>query len=459
MKTTLFIIIGYFCFSTLFGQEINGSWLGELDIPGTKLPVVFNLKQSGNELIATMDSPLQGAKDIPVTKATFEKNELTLTSSEMQFQYKGVLKADKFEGTFIQGQMSLPLVLNRKKDGEAVLKRPQTPKAPFDYKIEDVTFENPTDKNTLAGTITTPNNKKEFPMVILITGSGQQNRDSELFGHKSFWVIADDFAKKGIGVLRLDDRGIGGSTGLSEAVTTQNFASDINSAVEFLAKKGYKNIGLIGHSEGGIIAPMVASQNKKVKFIISMAGPGIPTDELLLLQTNAIAKLSGATDEELKSTDDLNRKIYAIVKNYSGNDLENGIKKLLSEEMKKLPAEQQPSDTELEKLVNEESKKITIPWFVYFLKLNPDVYWSTLKIPVLAMNGTLDMQVISKENLNGIKSSLEKAKNNQFEIAEFPNLNHLFQEAKTGGVDEYAQLEQTIAPAVLEKMSSWILKR
>lgn len=459
MKTTLFIIIGYFCFSTLFGQEINGSWTGELDIPGTKLPVVFNLKQTGNELVATMDSPMQGVKDIPVTKATFEKNELILTSSEMQFQYKGVLKADKFEGTFSQGQMSLPLVLNRKKDGEAVLKRPQTPKAPFDYKIEDVTFENPTDKNTLAGTITTPNHKKEFPIVILITGSGQQNRDSEIFGHKSFWVIADDFAKKGIGVLRIDDRGIGGSNGLSEDLTTLDFVSDINSAVEFLAKKGYKNIGLIGHSEGGIIAPMVASQNKKVKFIISMAGPGIPTDELLMLQSSAIAKLSGATEEEIKSTSDLNRKIYTIVKNYSGNDLENGVKQLLSEEMKKLPAEQQPSNAEMEKLVTEESKKITIPWFVYFLKLNPDEYWNKLKIPVLAINGTLDMQVISKENLNGIKTSLEKAKNNQFEIAEFPNLNHLFQEAKTGSVQEYGQLEQTIAPTVLGKMSSWILKR
>lgn len=459
MKTSLFIIIGYFCFASLFGQEIKGSWLGELDVPGTKIPIVFNIKQNGNELITTTDSPMQGVKDVPIARTTFENNELILTSPEIQFQYKGVLKTDKIEGTFTQGQMSLPLILNRKKDSEAILKRPQTPKAPFDYKIEDVTFENPTDKNTLAGTITTPNNKKEFPMVILITGSGQQNRDSQLFGHKPFWVIADNFAQKGIGVLRLDDRGIGGSTGLSEAVTTQNFASDINSAVEFLAQKGYKNIGLIGHSEGGIIAPMVASQNKKVKFIISMAGPGIPTDELLLLQSNAIAKLSGATEEELKSSGELNQKIYAVVKNYSGIDVENGIKKLLMEEMKKLPAAQQPSDAEMEKLVIKESKKVTNPWFINFLKINPDAYWSQLKIPVLAMNGTLDVQVISKENLNGIRSSLQKAKNNQFEIAEFPNLNHLFQEAKTGDVNEYGQLEQTIAPSVLEKMSSWILKR
>lgn len=459
MKTIVFFIIGFLCFSNAFGQEIVGSWVGELDIPGAKLPIIFNIKQNGSEFSATMDSPMQGVKDIPVTQTTFEKNELTLTSSNMQFEYKGTLNSGKVEGKFTQGSMSLPLVLNRKKEGESVLKRPQTPKAPFEYKIEEVTFENPTDKNTLAGTLTTPNIKKGFPVVILITGSGQQNRDSEIFGHKPFWVIADDFAKKGIGVLRVDDRGHGGSNGLSETLTTQNFASDTNSAVEFLAQKGFTNIGLIGHSEGGIIAPMVASQNKKVKFIISMAGPGIPTEDLLYLQSESIGKLSGATEEQLKSTGEFNRKIYAIVKTHSGADLDNEVQKILSEEMKKMPTEQQPSGAEMEQVLAAESKKITIPWFVYFLKMNPDEYWSKLKIPVLALNGSLDIQVISKQNLAGIKSSLEKAKNNQFEIAEMPNLNHLFQEAKIGSVEEYAQIEQTISPAVLEKMSSWILKR
>jgi pimeloyl-ACP methyl ester carboxylesterase len=355
--------------------------------------------------------------------------------------------------------MSLPMILTRKKEGESVLKRPQTPQPPFNYKMEEVTFVNPIDKNTLAGTLTTPSNKKEFPVVVLISGSGQQNRDSEIFGHKSFWVIADDFAKKGIGVLRVDDRGIGGSDGLTMNVTTKNFADDTNAAVDFLAQKGFAKIGLIGHSEGGIIAPMVASQNPKVKFIITMAGPGIPSDELLLLQTNAIAKASGASDDAIKSGEETNRKLYALVKNYTGNDLKGEVKKVLIEDLKKLPEEQQPDAKEIETVAEQESKKISIPWFTYFLKINPDVYWSKLKIPVLAMNGTKDLQVISKENLAGIKASLEKAKNKQFEIIEFPGLNHLFQEAKTGTVEEYGQLEQTIAPQVLDKMSSWILKK
>jgi pimeloyl-ACP methyl ester carboxylesterase len=458
MKTLFFNLIYFLSVSSLFGQEIIGSWAGELNIQGNKLPLVFNIKQNGNELKTTMDSPMQGAKDIPVSQTTFEKNELILASTNMQFQFKGILTDNQIKGSFTQGQMSLPFTLIRKKEGESVLKRPQTPQPPFNYKIEDVTFTNPIDKNTLAGTLTTPASLKSYPVVVLISGSGQQNRDSELFGHKSFWVIADDFAKKGIGVLRVDDRGTGSSNGATMAMTTKNFADDTNAAVEFLAQKGYGNIGLIGHSEGGIIAPIVASKNAKVKFIISMAGPGIPTDELLVLQSNALAKSAGASEEELKSTEVTNREIYALIKNYNGTDLKGEVKKMFIANMQKLPKEQQPSADEIANTAEQESSKISIPWFTYFMKINPDVYWSKLKIPVLALNGSKDLQVISKENLAGIKASLEKAKNKKIEILEFPNMNHLFQETTTGSIEEYGKLEQTIAPAVLEKMSAWILK-
>ena len=459
MKKSFLLFVFVLFFTPFFGQEIIGSWAGELDIQGTKLPVIFNIKSNETGFTTTMDSPAQGAKDIPVAKTTFEKNELFLDASNMKIQFKGALVNDKIEGTFSQGGMGIPLVLSRKKEGETKLNRPQTPKAPFDYEIEEVTFVNPIDLNTLAGTLTTPKNKKTFPIVVLITGSGQQNRDEEIFGHKSFWVIADDFAKKGIAVLRLDDRGIGGSNkGNNTTPTSQNFATDINAAVNFLALKGYKNIGLAGHSEGGMIAPMVASQNNKVKFVVSMAGPGIPIEELLQLQSRAVAKLDGASDADLKMNEELNRKLYAVIKNPKSNDLKSEIKTILSEELKKLPKEQLPPESEIEKMLESEAKQISNPWFVYFLKFNPDDYWSKLKIPVLAINGSLDSQVTSKENLAGIKSSLEKAKNKSFEIIEFPNLNHPFQEAKTGAVSEYAQLEQTISPTVLDKMSSWILK-
>ena len=459
MKTTFLTIACFLCFSYLFSQEIIGSWAGELAVSGTKLPLIFNIKQNGADLITTMDSPMQGAKDLPTDNSSFIDNELIIDAKKFGISYKGKFENETINGTFSQGGASMPLILKRKKDGELTLKRPQTPQPPFNYKIEEVTFTNPIDKNTLAGTLTTPSNKKDFPIVVLISGSGQQNRDSEIFGHKEFWVIADDFAKKGIGVLRVDDRVTGGSNGATTSMTTENFAGDTNAAVEFLAQKGYTNIGLIGHSEGGIIAPMVASQNSKVKFIISMAGPGIPTDELLLLQSNAIGKASGATDEELKSIEAANRKIYSVIKNYNGVDLNGEVKKIIIAQMQKLPKVQQPSADEIEKIAEQESKKISIPWFSYFMKINPDVYWSKLKIPVLAINGANDLQVIPKENLAGIKTSLEKAKNKHFETVEFPNLNHLFQEAKTGSVEEYAQIEQTIAPQVLDKMSAWILKK
>jgi len=458
MKNSFLLFGLLLLFSPVFGQEIIGSWAGELDIQGTKLPIIFNIKSSETGFSATMDSPSQGAKDIPVGKTTFENNLLVLDASNMKIQYKGTLKNDKIEGAFSQGDMSLPLVLSRAKEGQTKLNRPQTPKPPFEYNIEDVTFKNPIDSNLLAGTLTTPRNKKDFPVVVMITGSGLQNRDEEVFGHKIFWVIADDFAKKGIGVLRLDDRGIGGSEAGNVIPTSQNFSTDISTAVNFLAARGYKNIGLAGHSEGGMIAPMVASQNDKVKFVISLAGPGIPIDQLLQLQSKSIAKLQGATDEEIKRNEVMNTRIYDLIKNSKTNDIKAELKAFLMEEFKKLPKEEQPAEKDFENMIENEAKKMANPWFVYFLKFNPDEYWSKVKVPVLALNGSLDSQVSAKENLAGIKASLEKAKNKSFEIVECPNMNHPFQEAKTGAVSEYAEIEQSISPIVLDKMSSWILK-
>jgi pimeloyl-ACP methyl ester carboxylesterase len=459
MYKIILIICFFLTSKMLFAQKITGSWAGELAIQGTKLPLIFNIKQDDNSYSSTFDSPMQGATAIPVAKTTFVNNELILDANNLGIQYKGSYENDQISGTFTQGKMTIPLVLSRKTSADIVIKRPQTPKAPFDYNIEDVLIVNPLEKNTLAGTLTTPRNKKEFPVVILITGSGQQNRDEELFDHKPFWVIADDFAKKGIGVLRLDDRGIGGSSNGNENPTTQNFASDINAAVDFLSAKGYPKIGLIGHSEGGMIAPMVACENKKVSFIITMAGLGISGNELLLLQAAAFAKANGVMEAEIKMNTETNQRIYAKINGFSGDNLESELKNLLLEELKKMPKDKLPPEDKIQQLIDGHSKQVSSPWFVYFLKWNPDAYWNKLKIPVLALNGSLDLQVTPKENLAGIKSSLVKAKNKDFEILEMPGLNHLFQEAKTGSVEEYSQLEQTISPTVLDKMSAWILKR
>ncbi|OOV28672.1 hypothetical protein BXU11_01600 [Flavobacterium sp. LM5] len=445
MKTKILSIL-LLSIQFIFAQEITGSWQGELDVQGMKLPLVFHIKKEGEKLISTLDSPKQGATNIPVSTTSYSADQLTLELPALGISYSGKVTNESINGTFKQGGMELPLILSKIKGDELApkLNRPQTPKAPFTYKTEEVTFVNPSDKNTLAGTLSEPNNfNKKQPILIMITGSGKQNRDEELFGHKPFAVIADDFAKKGIATLRLDDRGIGGSSKGSNEDTSLNFATDINAAVQFLKAKGFENIGLIGHSEGGMIAPIVASTNKDVKFLVLMAGPGQPINELLIQQIYLGGKLAGMSDEELQKSNKINRMIYDFIKNYKGTsfdaDFDNFIK------------------TSGEGVAEAEKKQIKNAWFRYFIAFNPDEYVSKVKIPVLAINGSLDFQVPAKENLEAIKKSLTKAKNKNFETYEFQGMNHLFQECTTGAINEYAEIEQTISPKVLDKMSSWII--
>ncbi len=451
MKTIISMVLILLA-QTFYAQEITGSWQGELDIQGIKLPLILNITKDGENLKSTLDSPKQGAKDLPVSKTEFVNNELKFEASNLGLSYKGTLKDGKIEGTFSQGGMQLTLTFVKSKgENKTVFNRPQTPKEPFDYKTEDVTFANPIDENTLAGTISIPKNfKKSDKILVMITGSGKQNRDEELFGHKPFAVIADDFAKKGIATLRLDDRGIGGSSKGKDDDTSANFATDISTAVDFLVKKGYKNIGLIGHSEGGMIAPIVSTTNKNVKFLVLMAGPGTQLDELLLEQNESAGKLAGMSDKDLAEAKIGNQKVYNFIKNYKGNNYETDLKNFMTENFKG-----KMTDAEINQTVNQTKKN----WFRYFIKFNPDHYLSKIKIPVLALNGSKDFQVPAKDNLAAIKKSLTKAGNKNFEIAEMEGLNHLFQECKTGAFSEYADIEQTISPKVLEKMSSWILKR
>ncbi len=451
MKTLISMVLILLA-QTFYAQEITGSWQGELDIQGMKLPLILHVNKDEENLKSTLDSPKQGAKDLPVSKTEFVNNELKFEATNLGVSYKGTLKDGKIEGTFSQGGMQLPLTFVKSTgENKTVFNRPQTPKEPFDYKTEEVTFVNSIDKNTLAGTISIPKNfKNSDKILVMITGSGKQNRDEELFGHKPFAVIADDFAKKGIATLRLDDRGIGGSSKGKDDDTSANYATDISTAVDFLVKKGYKNIGLIGHSEGGMIAPIVSTTNKNVKFLVLMAGPGTQLDELLLKQNESAGKLAGMSDKDLAEAKIGNQKIYNFIKNYKGNNYETDLKNFMTENFKG-----KMTDAEINQTVNQTKKN----WFRYFIKFNPDHYLSKIKIPVLALNGSKDFQVPAKDNLAAIKKSLTKAGNKNFEIAEMEGLNHLFQECKTGAFSEYADIEQTISPKVLEKMSSWILKR
>ncbi len=451
MKIKTVFILAALLFTSFFqAQNIEGSWKGELEFQGIKLPLILNIKKNGSVYSSTMDSPKQGAKDIPVDKTDFISNELSFEQKMLGATYKGKLTNGKIEGIFSQNGMQLPLTFTPNTGNGSAVNRPQTPKPPFTYHTEDITFQNPVDKNTLAGTIAQPENfDKNKPILILITGSGTQNRDEELFEHKPFAVIADDFAKKGIATLRLDDRGIGGSSKGSENDTTYNFATDINTAVDYLVSKGYKNIGLLGHSEGGMIAPMVATMNSKVTFLVLMAGPGTPIDQLLIQQNERAGKLAGQSDLQIIQNEKINSEIYRFIKNYSGNNYHKDLKDFLTKNF---------AGQLGENAIQNIQKQTSSPWFRYFIKFNPDQYLSKIKIPVLALNGSLDFQVSSKENLEAISKSLKKAGNPDFKTQELPGLNHLFQEAKTGAFTEYAEIEQTISPSALNTMTRWILK-
>lgn len=448
MKTKYLIGLFLCTVQMFFSQNIIGSWYGNLDVQGQQLPLVFHIEKDGNDLKSSFDSPLQGAKGIPIKKIVFENNDLTLDATDLGISYKGKYLNDKIEGTFSQSGMNFPLVLTRNTE-TVVVNRPQTPKPPFPYNSEDVTFKNVLEGNLLAGTLAVPKNlNKSNPILIMITGSGAQNRNEEMFDHQPFLVIADDLAKKGITTLRLDDRGIGGSELGKTGATSADFATDINSAVNYLKQKGFTNIGLIGHSEGGMIAPMVANENKNVKFLVLLAAPGVPILDLVLLQNKMLAEDAKLPQETIDEVLKIKSQTFTYAKNYQGSDFKGDFKNYLDRNFPEM------SSPEKEAYLSQMSSE----WFRYFIKFNPNDYLSKVKIPVLAMNGSLDIQVSAKENLAGIKNSLTKAGNKKVETIEIAGLNHLFQTAKTGNPAEYGQIEETFSPKALDKISSWILE-
>ncbi len=454
MNSKIFILLA--SVSSVFGfSQIEGHWQGSIVAQGTELPIIFHVEKKENGFSSNFDSPKQGAKGIPIEKTTFINNEVTFDASNIGIVYKGKFNGNEIDGALHQNGFDLPILLKKTESATYALNRPQEPKPPFDYVTEEVSFVNLKDKNTLAGTLSLPKNKKDFPVVVLITGSGQQNRDEEILGHKPFAVIADDFAKKGIATLRLDDRGIGDSSAGSPNDTSESFAGDSNAAVDFLVKKGYKNIGLVGHSEGGMIAPIVALENKNVKFIVSMAGVGIPVLDLMLIQNQNIDRLSGASEKQIQEDIALKKHYFEYLAQYKGSNFENDVQKEMNVFFEKNKSEL--SKEAQSQIVTTLIQQTNNQWFRYFIRYQPEPCLRKIKIPVLAINGSLDMQVSPKENLEGFRKNLELAGNKNFKIVELPQLNHLFQTAETGSPQEYATIEETISPKALDLMSSWIL--
>ncbi|TKC61169.1 alpha/beta fold hydrolase [Pedobacter hiemivivus] len=447
--------------STLFAQEPIGTWYGTLNIQGTSLPLVFHIIKAGSEYVTTMDSPQQGAKSMPTSKTTFTNKTLTVEASNIGMKYTGTYIPDsnKINGTFEQKTIRTMLVLNTKQEKQT---RPQDPKD-FPYKQEEVTFTNTAGGSNLAGTLTLPANGKASKIVVLISGSGPQNRDEELapFNHRPFLVLSDYLTRQGIAVLRYDDRGIGKSTGIFSKATTADFADDAETAVKYiLSRPDLKTmtIGLVGHSEGGMIAPIVASRNPNVKFLVLMAGPGIPIAQLYAQQIGDAMKLAGVPADEVVQKMASNLKIFTAMNDVKDLPLphaEAQVELSLRKELDLEPLESLDR-TAKESIVQQTLNQYKTPWFRYFISFDPAVYLTKVKCPVLALNGTLDFQVESAANLAGIKAGLQKAGNKRFEIVPMEGLNHLFQKANTGAESEYGNVEETLNPAALQKISSWM---
>ncbi len=449
MKTRTNIFILLFFAVLQCNAQIEGYWSGKLNLGPTELELGFDIKAVENGFSSTLDVPAQGANDLPVDETTFHDNRLEMTMSAMGASYSGELKGNSIEGAFTQRGMTFPLNLE-KSEKEAQQVRPQDPHPPFDYRIEEVTFSNEKEGNTLTGTLTIPAGEGPFPALVLVSGSGQQNRDEELMNHRPFWVIADYLSRRGVAVLRYDDRGMGGSTGEVLNATSLDFSYDAEAAFDFLRNRKEINasqVGILGHSEGGIINFMVAERRPEVAFLVSLAGPAVNGIEVLKEQQAAILRAQGMSEEMVQFSGNANAQLLDIIEASS---------------------DREEADTLLRQLLkgwgyNEELTEQTIgqmasPWMYYFLKYDPTDAIVKTTCPALLLNGSKDLQVLASQNLPAYERIIAEHGKTNLTLRELPDLNHLFQHCETGSPNEYFTIEETISPEVLERIVEFVKK-
>ena len=439
-------------------DRVTGHWEGHIEIPGQPLTVKVDLTVDDTDWHGTIDIPAQGAKGLPLSGIDVAESDEAV---RVKFSIRGVpgdptfdgqLQAGVISGTFSQAGAKFEFRLSH----EIVPgpERPQEPKPPFPYQIEEVMFQN--GPVSLAGTLTMPQGEEPFPAVLLITGSGLQDRDETVFGHKPFWVIADHLSRAGIAVLRVDDPGIGKSTPHPKSPTTADFATDVEAGVAFLKRDDrIGSVGLIGHSEGGMIAAIVASRRDDIGFVVLLAGPGVPGAELLLKQNERIFEAMGIADARKQNLLTLLDQLFTTLT----SDVPEATRRQAVDEIVRRqfeingvpPAEQ--DETQVQAAV----EQVLNPWMRYFLAFDPRPALEKIRVPVLALNGELDVQVDAKQNLTAIAIALDKGGNRNVNVHGLPKHNHLFQRAKTGLINEYAVIEETISPEVLNLIRDWVL--
>lgn len=450
--------------SSSYGQasrkdSVQGNWVGELEIPNqAKLRIGIRITE-GNDtpLKAALNVIDQATGDIPCDEVIFRNDTVIVRLKALGIEILGLVdvSGNKMQSEFRQSGARFPILFARTEKLPELL-RPQEPKAPFPYKAEEVVFENKKAGIKLAGTLTLPDDRKQHPAVILVTGSGKQDRNEELGKHKPFWVIADYLTRQGIVVLRYDDRGAGGSTGNFDQSTSGDFAEDVLAGIAYLqGRKEIKSgqIGIIGHSEGGIVASIAANETSDVAFIISMAGFLKNFEDVVLGQLLDQSYQQGKSQEDIELEKNWRKSIYSIVKEKT--DSAEAAKKLWTlyeglsaDDIKRLNWPRGRHENQISQVLS--------PWWRYSLSLDNQAKIQNIKCPVLAIYGELDKQVIPDENIPVVEESFKKGNNTHYEIKKLPGLNHLFQTATTGSPYEYFRIEETISPDVLKLMSEWI---
>lgn len=460
------------CFSLVMGMLAglaaalpaapDGHWEGEIALPNATLGVVVNLAQADGLWSGTIDIPMQGAKGLPLIGVRAPGDSLIFTIDKIPGAptFRGVVSGDAVAGTFSQGGQSFPFTLGR--GALPTLQRPQEPKPPLPYRSEEVGYDN--GPVHLAGTLTIPAGEGPFPAALLITGSGAQNRDEELFGHRPFLVLADALTRAGIAVLRVDDRGVGSSTGSVSRSTTADFADDALAGVSFLQQRSdidRRRVGLIGHSEGGIVGPLVAAKAPdQIAFLVLMAGTGVPLDQVVIHQTELMMRTGGASaadiDQQLAQT----RLMTDLVR--AGADsatIRARLLDLTNQQLATLPDSARAAAGDPAAAVDAAVHATTTPWFRFAATHDPVPVLRQVRCPVLAMNGTLDLQVDPAQNLPPIEQALRDGGNDDITIVRLPGLNHLFQTATTGAPQEYGQIEETMSPRALDTIKEWVLMK
>lgn len=466
MKIICFVLAFFVSMPAFTQTDFKGDWRGK--IAAFNLTIVFHIAESNGTFTATMDSPDQGVNGIPASAVKVTGNDIQISFATIGAEFKGSYSASEqtITGKWSQGGGAYDVALGRNA-APAAKEKPQTPKPPFPYNTKEVAYDKADGSAHLEGTLSYPLSGTGFPAVILVTGSGQQDRDETIMGHKPFAVLADHLTKMGFAVLRVDDRGVGKSTGDVRNATSADFAADVNSGIDFLKKNKIvdaNRIGIIGHSEGGLIAALVAAERKDIAFMVLLAGPGIPGATLLAEQGKETLLKSGLPEKAVEaylpfykavialSAAGTDSSSFAVKLRGLFNDWKQKTDPLLVQHMGFV--DDASTDGILENLLDGFSGK----WMQYFLATDPAPYLKKTNAKVLALNGEKDIQVLAASNTAGIRKALEGSKSPLFEVKVLPGLNHLFQRCTLCTIPEYGSLEETINAAALEAVGSWLQK-